>query len=160
MKTADLIDEHAAKLTLIHLPFRRFGTKASFAGQAQTVKCYEDNTVIRGQLETPGQGRVLMVDAGGSTRVAVLGDMLAAIAIQNGWAGLVINGAIRDSADIERMDTIVFALGTSPVRSDKAGLGKAGSPIELGGATIEPGAWVYGDADGVLVSEDRLVPPA
>ncbi|MEM1381926.1 MAG: ribonuclease E activity regulator RraA [Pseudomonadota bacterium] len=157
MKTADLIDAYAVKLTLIHLPFRHFGAKQSFSGQAQTVKCYEDNTVIRAQLETPGEGRVLVVDAGGSTRIAVMGDMLAALAIQNGWAGAVLNGAIRDSADITAMDTLVFALGTTPVKSDKAGLGKAGGIIQLGGATITPESWVYGDADGVLVSAQKLI---
>ena len=157
MKTADLIDEHAADLKLVHLPFRRFGAKRRFFGQAQTIKCFEDNTLIRAQLETPGDARVLVVDAGGSTRVAVLGDMLADLAIQNSWAGIVLNGAIRDSVEINRMETLVFALATSPVKSAKEGWGKVGIAIDIGGVTIAPGNWVYADADGVLVSPRQFV---
>lgn len=157
MKTADLIDDHADQLRLIHLPFRRFGRKDHICGPAQTVKCFEDNTVLRAQLETPGEGRVLVVDAGGSTRIAVLGDMLADLGIQNGWAGVVLSGAIRDSAEIAEMDTLIFALGTSPVKSAKDGLGKVGGVVELGGVRIAPGNWIYADADGVLMSADKLV---
>ena len=157
MKTADLIDHHADKLRLVHLPFRHFGRKTHISGPAQTVKCFEDNTVLRAQLETPGEGRVLVVDAGGSTRIAVLGDMLADLGIKNGWAGVVLNGAIRDSAEIADMDTLVFALGTSPVKSAKDGLGKVGGVVELGGVRIAPGDWIYADADGVLMSADKLV---
>lgn len=157
MKTADLIDDHAADLSLVHLPFRHFGKRPSFAAPIQTVKCFEDNTVVRAQLETPGEGRVLVVDGGGSTRIAILGDMLADLAIQNGWAGLVLNAAIRDSAEIADMDTLVFALATSPVKSAKEGWGKVGCRIDFGGVTFRPGDWVYGDADGVLHSVKKLV---
>ncbi|MEJ6393231.1 ribonuclease E activity regulator RraA [Gymnodinialimonas sp. 2305UL16-5] len=156
MKTADLIDKHAAELKLIHLPFRSFGAKHSFAGPAQTVKCFEDNTSIRAELETPGEGRVLVVDAGGSTRIAVMGDILAALAIRNNWVGVVINGAIRDSAEIAMMDMLVFALATSPVKSAKHGFGKVGDIIDIGGANVAPGMWVYADPDGVLVSQQKL----
>lgn len=157
MKTADLIDDHAADLTLVHLPFRQFGTRSHFAGQIQTVKCFEDNTEVRAQLETPGKGRILVIDGGGSTRIALLGDMLATLAIKNGWAGLILNAAIRDSADINTMDTLVFALGTSPVKSAKEGWGKVGTKISFGGVAFEPDDWVYGDADGVLFSKKKLV---
>lgn len=157
MKTADLIDAHAADLTLVHLPFRQFGTKPHFAAQVQTVKCFEDNTEVRAQLETPGEGRVLVVDGGGSTRIAILGDMLAELGIRNGWAGLVLNATIRDSADINQMDTLVFALATSPVKSAKEGWGKVGHPVTFGGVTFTPGDWIYGDADGVLHSTKKLV---
>ena len=88
MKTADLIDNHAEKLSLIHLPFRRFGTKTHFAGPVQTVKCFEDNATLSAQLDQPGEGRILVVDGGGLTRIAVMGDMLADLAIANGWSGL------------------------------------------------------------------------
>ncbi|WP_368188545.1 ribonuclease E activity regulator RraA [Aestuariibius sp. HNIBRBA575] len=157
MKTADLIDHHAADLTLVHLPFQRFGKKPFFAGPIQTVKCFEDNTVVRAQLETPGEGRVLVVDGGGSTRIALLGDILADLAIKNGWAGLVLNAAIRDSAEIDEMDISVFALGTSPVKSAKEGWGKTDCNISFGGVEFKPGDWVYGDADGVLFSQKKLV---
>ena len=156
MKTADLIDNHAEKLSLIHLPFRRFGTKTHFAGPVQTVKCFEDNAVVRSQLETPGKGRILMVDGGGSTRIALLGDMLAQLAIDNGWSGIVLNAAIRDSAEIAEMATLVFALATSPVKSAKEGWGKAGCPVHIGGVEIETGDWLYADADGVLHSKEDL----
>lgn len=156
MKTADLIDNHADKLTLVHLPFRQFGRTGSFAAPIQTVKCFEDNSVVRAQLETPGNGRVLVVDGGGSTRVALLGDMLADLAIKNGWAGLVLNAVIRDSAEIEVMETLVFALGTSPVKSAKDNWGKSGCPITFGGVSFQPGGRIYGDADGVLYSASQL----
>lgn len=156
MKTADLIDDHADKLTLVHLPFQSFGRIGSFAAPIQTVKCYEDNSVVRAQLETPGNGRVLVADGGGSTRVALLGDILADLAIANGWAGLVLNAVIRDSAEIDEMETLVFALGTSPVKSAKDGWGKSGCTIAFGGVSFQPGGWIYGDADGVLYSATRL----
>ena len=156
MKTADLIDDHADHLTLVHLPWRKFGTQPFIAAPVQTVKCHEDNTLIRAQLETPGEGHVLAVDAGGSTRVAVLGDMLADFGVQNGWAGVIINGAIRDSAVIDAMPTCVFALATSPVKSAKDGWGKVGTPIAFGGVTFAPGGWVYADADGILYSAKKL----
>ena len=156
MKTADLIDLHAESLCLLHLPFRSFGRRRAIAGPAQTVRCDRDNVLLRQQLETPGEGRVLVVDGAGATDTAILGDKLAGFAIANGWAGVVINGAIRDSAEIAEMDTLVFALATSPVKSAKAGLGDVGVPISLGGADILPDDWIYGDADGVLVSKERL----
>lgn len=157
MKTADLIDDHAADLTLVHLPFRRFGRRPHFAGPIQTVKCFEDNTVVRAELETPGHGRVLVVDGGGSTRVALLGDMLAEFAVSNRWAGIVLNAAIRDSVEIDQMDIAVYALATSPVKSAKAGWGAAGCDIHFGGVAMVPGDWIYADADGVLISKSRLV---
>jgi regulator of ribonuclease activity A len=157
MKTADLIDDHADKLTLVHLPFRRFGRVPFFAAPIQTVKCAEDNSAVRSQLESPGNERVLVVDGLGSTRIALLGDMLAGLAIDNGWAGLVINAAIRDSAEIDQMDTLVFALGTSPVKSAKDGWGKVGEPVSFGGVTFQPSDWVYGDDDGVLHSREKLL---
>ena len=157
MKTADLIDAHADELTLIHLPFRKFGQKAAFAGPAQTIKCFEDNTLIRAELEKPGDGGVLVIDAAGSTRIAVIGDILAGLAISNGWAGIVLNGAIRDSAEIDQMDIAIVALGTSPVKSAKHGFGEVGPSIAIGGAKVEPGVWIYADADGVLCSQAKLV---
>lgn len=156
VKTADLVDEFAADLSFVHLPFRRFGRRGECSGPAQTVLCFEDNSVVRAQLETPGEGRVLVVDGGGSTRVALVGDMLAGFAKENGWAGVVLNGAIRDSAEIDEMDVAVFALGTTPMKSAKRGWGEAGCPIAIGGTRICAGDWVYADGDGVLVSARKL----
>ncbi|MEM8856579.1 MAG: ribonuclease E activity regulator RraA [Pseudomonadota bacterium] len=157
MKTADLMDAHPHDLTLVHLPFRRFGAKTTLTGPVQTVSCFEDNSVVRAQLETPGEGRVLVVDGGGSTRVALLGDILADLAITHGWAGIVLNAAIRDSAEIDTMPIAVFALGTSPVKSFKRGWGIAGVDLTVGNAPIKPGYVIYGDGDGVLVSAKHLL---
>ena len=156
MKTADLFDAFGAKVTFCDLPLRRFGRKPFFAGEIQTVKCFEDNTVVRAELEKPGNGRILVVDGGASTRVALLGDILATLSITNGWAGLVVNGAIRDSAEIDGMAQLVFALGVTPCKSAKENWGKAGCEIRFGGVVFKPGGFVYGDADGILYSDTKL----
>ena len=156
MKTADLFDEFGAKVTFCDLPLRKFGHKPFFGGAIQTVKCFEDNTAVRAELEQPGNGRILVVDGGGSTRVALLGDILAELSIANGWAGLVINGAIRDSAEIDGMEQTVFALGVTPCKSAKENWGKVGHEIRFGGVVFKPGGFVYGDADGVLYADTQL----
>ncbi|WP_336058154.1 ribonuclease E activity regulator RraA [Nitratireductor sp. CH_MIT9313-5] len=157
MKTADLIDSHAKDLSLVHLPWRSFGKRQSFAAPIQTVKCFEDNSEVRAQLETPGKGRVLAIDGGGSTRIALLGDILVNLAMQNDWRGIVLNGALRDSAEIEDMDILVFALGTSPVKSAKEGWGKSGCEMSFGDVNFSPGDWLYADGDGVLHSSKKLI---
>lgn len=155
-KTADLIDGYADKLSLVHLPFRKFGRKAAVSGKVETVKCFEDNTKMRELLQSPGEGRILAVDGGGSTRIAILGDKMAGWAQQNGWQAIVINGAVRDSEELAAMDFAVFALATSPVKSAKEGWGKSGCEVHFGGTTIRPGGWLHGDADGVLYSAVQL----
>ena len=174
MKTADLIDEHAKDLRLVHLPFRRFGRTPHFAAPVQTVKCFEDNTVVRAQLETHGDGRVLVVDGGGSTRIAILGDMLADLAIKNGWAGLVLNATIRDSAEIDEMNTLVFALGAAlagfagaligAIRSVQVGMGEpvlilAFVVIVIGGIGSIKGALVGAILVGLTDTLGRLLLP-
>ena len=156
MKTADLFDAFAAKVTFCDLPLRRFGRKPFFAGAIQTVKCFEDNTAVRAELEKPGDGRILVVDGGASSRVALLGDILAQLSITNGWAGVLVNGSIRDSAEIDGMDQLVFALGVTPCKSAKANWGEAGCDIRFGGVVFRPGGFVYGDADGVLYADAKL----
>ncbi len=156
MKTADLVDAHAAALTFCDLAFRRFGRIGAFCGPIATVKCHEDNALLRACLEEPGAGRVMVVDGGGSTRVALLGDQIAALARDNGWAGVVINGAIRDSAEIDAMAVGVFACGVSPMKSAKDGAGRRGEAVRFGGAAFTPGGWIYCDADGVLTAAQRL----
>lgn len=156
MKTADLIDDHAEHLQFVHLPFRKFGQKAFIGGMIETVKCFEDNSTLRALLQKPGEGRILVIDGGASTRIAILGDIIAGFAIQNNWQGLIINGAIRDSVEIETMDIAVFALGTSPVKSAKENWGKSGCEISFGGVLFEAGTYVYADADGVLSSAVKL----
>jgi regulator of ribonuclease activity A len=157
MKTADLVDSHNDVVDFCHLPFKQFGRLKSFWGPIATVRCFEDNALLKTFLQEPGDGRVMVVDAGGSTRMAVLGDQIATILKASGWAGIIINGAIRDSAEINDMDVGVFCLATSPKKSAKTGAGERDVPISFGGVLFVPGQYVYCDADGVLVSQHRLI---
>ncbi len=156
MKTADLVDAFPDAVRFCNLPFLKFGRRPAFFGPAQTVSCFEDNVLLGEELETQGDGRVLVVEGGGSTRVAIMGDMIAGSLLKNGWAGAIINGAIRDSAEIDGMDIGLRCLSTTPIKSGKNGTGTIGGPVRFGDATFKPGDWVYCDADGVLVSEQEL----
>lgn len=156
MRTADLVDAHDEQVVFCDLPFRRFGRVPRFSGEIATIKCHEDNALLKAALLEPGAGRVMIVDAGGSTRCAVLGDQVASSLVANGWAGIVIHGAVRDSAELDRMEVGVFALATSPKKSAKAGAGFRDVPVGFGGATFAPGGWAYCDEDGVLVATGRL----
>lgn len=163
LATADLCDQHEAelrdgRLRVIAPMFRSFGGRSAFAGPAATLKLFEDNSFVRKALEEPGDGRVLVIDGGGSLRRAVVGDQLAALAVKNGWSGLVVYGCIRDSAAIGRMDIGVLALATHPQKTDKKNVGEADVPVCFGGVTIRPGEWLYADEDGVLVAELPLQP--
>ena len=157
MRTADLVDDYDAELSFCHLPFLKIGKRRSFYGPIQTIKCHEDNVLFKAELQTPGKGRVMVVDGGGSTRLAILGDMLASFAVENGWAGLVINGAVRDVAELETMDMGIRCLGTSPKKSVKRGEGVVGIPVSFGGTNFTPGDWLYADEDGVLVSQRNVL---
>ncbi|MFC3194021.1 ribonuclease E activity regulator RraA [Marinicella sediminis] len=159
MKTADLVDSHDAEVAFCHLPFLSFGQISSFNGPIQTVKSFEDNVLLKAELSKPGNGRILVVDGGGSTRLAILGDIIAGIMHDNHWAGIIINGAIRDSEEVNAMEVAVRCLGTSPKKSAKTGDGQVGIPVSFGGVTFAPGHWVYVDADGVLVARKQLVLP-
>lgn len=157
MRTADLVDDHDDKVVFCEIPWRWFGRKRAFSGPAVTVKCHEDNVVLDGVLKEPGEGRVLVIDAGGSRRLAVMGDRVAGQAVDNGWAGVVLWGSVRDSEELMKMDVAVLALGTSPKKSAKEGAGLRDMTVRFGGATFSPGDWVYADADGVLVSREKLI---
>lgn len=135
-----------------------FGGRLAFSGRAATVKCFENNPLVRATLEEPGAGRVLVVDGGASLRCALLGDNIAAMAVANGWSGILINGCIRDSLDISKMDLGVKALATFPLKSSKRDPGLRDVPVSFAGVTVTPGDWVYADGDGVLVSKDELTP--
>ena len=156
-KTADLVDEFDSELQFCNLPFLKFGRHRAFHGQVQTVKCFEDNALLKEELQKPGSGKVLVIDAGGSTRVAMVGDIIAGLAIDNGWAGIVVNGCIRDSDEIDAMEIGLRCLGTSPKKSVKDGAGKVGIPVAFGGVSFHEGDHVYCDADGVLVSARSLI---
>jgi regulator of ribonuclease activity A len=159
MKTADIVDSHNDQVAFCHLPFLKFGQVKSFSGEVQTVKSFEDNVLLKAELSKPGRGRVLVVDGGGSTRLAILGDIIAGIMHDNDWAGIIINGAIRDCEEVDAMPVAVRCLGTSPKKSAKTGDGQVGIPVQFGGVTFTPGSWVYVDADGVLVAEQSLQLP-
>ena len=132
------------------------GARAAFAGPAATLKVFEDNSLIADIVKTPGEGRVLVVDAGGSRRCAVFGGNLAAAAARNGWGGVIINGCARDSGEIGAVDIGVRALALHPRRSLKRGEGQRDVAVTFLGVTVRPGEWIYADADGVLVSAAAL----
>lgn len=159
--TCDICDANEDKLaagTLAVLPpvFRAFGKRAAFAGPARTLKVFEDNVLVRAALETPGAGHVLVVDGGGSLRCALVGGNLGVLAEKNGWAGIVVNGCIRDSEEINGCDIGVRALATHPQRSIRKGVGEKDLQVAIAGVTVRPGDWIYADADGVLVAADKL----
>ena len=154
--TCDLSDDNPAARAL-ELQFINAGGRAAFSGPAVTIKCHEDNSLVKAMVGEPGQGRVIVVDGGGSRRRALLGDMLAEKAADNGWSGLVINGVIRDVDEIGATDIGVQALGTVPVKTEKLGVGQRDIPVHFGGVTINPGNFVYADNNGVLVSEVDLL---
>lgn len=153
--TADLVDEHGAALRVCDTQFRQFGKLHAFTGRVRTVSCFQDNGLVKNLLNSPGDGGVLVVDGGGSLHTALTGDMIAQAAVDNGWAGLVLNGAVRDSAVLAQLPLGIKALGTNPRKSAKDGKGEVDVPVSFGGITFEPGDMLYSDADGVA-----LLPPA
>lgn len=156
-RTADLCDGHAERVSIADPVFRAYGGRAAFAGPITTLRVFEDNVLVRSALEQPGDGRVLVVDGAGSLRCALLGDQLAAMAADNGWAGVIVNGCIRDAADIAGIDIGVRALATMPLKSRKLGRGERDVPVAFAGVLFEPGQHLYADEDGILVADEALV---
>lgn len=156
IQTADLCDGNEGAFRVVTPMFRSFGGRHSFGGPIATLKVFEDNTLVRNTLETPGEGRVLVVDGGGSMRCALVGDQLAVLAVNNDWAGIIVYGCIRDSRAIAGMNVGVFAMGTHPQKSVKKGVGESNLTVSFGGVDFVPGEYVYADADGVLVSSNPL----
>lgn len=156
MNTCDLCDHHDAQVRVLELPLRDYGGRIGFDGIVSTIKAYEDNSLVRDAVAEPGNGRVLVIDGGGSMRRSMLGDLLAAKALENGWAGVVVFGAIRDSAAIGAMALGVKALGTCPRKTDKLGQGLRDVPVQFGGLVIRPGEWLCADADGVVLADGVL----
>ncbi|HVT22039.1 MAG TPA: ribonuclease E activity regulator RraA [Mycobacteriales bacterium] len=148
--TADLLDEHGDRALVCLTPFRSFGVPA-FSGPIATVRCHEDNVLLKRTASEPGKGRVLVVDGGGSLRCALLGDSIAALARDNGWAGLVLNACVRDSVALDELGLGVKALGTNPRPSHKDGTGAVDVPVTFGEVTFVPGMTLVADADGVVV---------
>jgi regulator of ribonuclease activity A len=149
--TADVWDEHDDGLMSCDVQLRSFGGRASFEGPVRTVRCHDDNQLVKNVLSTPGKGAVLVIDGEGSLHTALVGDQVAALAASNGWAGLIINGAVRDTEALSTVDIGLKALGTNPRRSSKTGEGSVDVAVTFGGAVFTPGARLWADLDGVVV---------
>lgn len=155
--TCDLCDEYADSVQIVAPVLRHFGGRDRFRGVAVTLRCPEDNSLVRVAAAEPGHGRVLVVDGGGSVRRALVGDQLAGKALANGWAGIIVNGAIRDVEALEALPIGVMALAVIPIRGAKSGAGERDVVAVFGDVTIAPGAHIYADANGVLVAARDLL---
>lgn len=156
IQTTDLCDANEDKVSVVSPMFRSFGGRSAFGGPITTLKLFEDNALVRKTLETAGEGRVLVIDGGGSMRCALVGDQLAELGVRNGWGGIVVYGCIRDSKAIGAMNIGVFALGTHPRKTVKRNTGETDLPVTFGGVTFIPGHYLYADEDGVIVSPTEL----
>ncbi|MBJ6761563.1 ribonuclease E activity regulator RraA [Myxococcaceae bacterium JPH2] len=157
-KTADLCDTHgsAPHFQVASPGLLDYGGRRAFFGPISTVHALEDNSLVRRALEEEGRGRVLVVDGGGSLRCALVGDQLALLAERNGWAGVVVNGCIRDADDVARIAVGVKALGTHPRKSLKRNEGERDVEVRFAGVTFRPGQHLYADSDGLVVSDTAL----
>lgn len=155
-QTADICDAHPGEVEVAEPILRHFGGRRRFHGETVTVKVYEDNVLVRDAVESPGEGKILVVDGGGSTRRALLGDRLGAKAADNGWAGIIINGCVRDSVELGGAGLGVLAIGTNPMKSNKNGDGDTSVSVSFAGVTIRPGQYVYADEDGWVVAHQAL----
>ncbi|GJM09331.1 MAG: putative 4-hydroxy-4-methyl-2-oxoglutarate aldolase [Lysobacteraceae bacterium] len=155
--TPDLCDAHAEHVRVVTgLHWRSYGARKAFGGPVLTIKCFEDNSRLKECVGEPGKGRVLVVDGGGSLRHALIGDLLAAKARDNGWAGVLVYGACRDVEVLADIDVGLFALGSVPIKSVRRGEGQVDLTINFGGVTIQAGDYLYADANGVVVADRSL----
>ena len=157
--TADLVDAIGPDVRSCDTQFRQFGGRTQFAGRISTVRCFQDNALLKSVLATPGAGRVLVVDGGGSLHTALVGDLIAELARSNGWAGLIVHGAVRDAATLRTLAIGIKALGTNPRKSGKTGAGERDAVVDFGGISFVPGDTAYSDDDGIVV-HSGAVPPA
>lgn len=153
----DLCDDFPDDVWIANPLWRSFGARSVFGGQAVTVQCCEDNALLASVLDEPGAGRVLVVDGGGSLRRALVGGKLGAKAHANGWAGIVVHGAVRDVEELDQIDVGVLALAVVPMRPHKKGEGLRDVPLRFAGIEIQPGDWVYADRNGLIASRRALV---
>jgi regulator of ribonuclease activity A len=168
LATCDLCDAHKndapEQFRVLPSRFKDYGLRRSFSGPVVTIKCFEDNSLVKaavdgiGYLDTPeGRvGQVLVVDGGGSMRRALLGGNLGAAAARNGWAGVVIDGCVRDVAELATQDVGIRALASMPMPTEKKNQGQKDLPVQIQGVWVNPGDWLYADADGMVVSASRL----
>lgn len=155
--TCDLCDEHPDAVRVCEPMFAAFGGRETFGGEIVTVKCHEDNSRVKELLATPGKGKVLVVDGGGSLRCALLGDMIGESAVQNGWEGVLVYGCVRDVDALVQLDLGVQALASIPLKSVRKGVGETGLPVTFAGVTFHPGEFVYIDNNGVVVASRALI---
>jgi regulator of ribonuclease activity A len=153
--TADLVDSIGPDVRSCDVQFRQLGGRTEFAGPISTVRCFQDNALLKSILSEPGGGGVLVIDGDGSLHTALVGDVIAELARTNGWAGLIVNGAVRDSATLRGMDIGIKALGTNPRKSTKTGGGERDVQLSFGGVTFVPGHIAYSDEDGIVVVADE-----
>lgn len=156
ISTPDLCDEHGDGVQVFDPIFKHYGSIQQFGGEVATIKCFEDNTLVGQIVKTPGNGRVLVVDGGGSLRRSLLGDNLARNAVENGWAGIVVYGAIRDVEEIAPMQIGVMAIATIPRKTEKRGEGQTDVALTFAGVTLNPGDFLYADQTGVIVAGKKL----
>jgi len=156
-KTTDLYDDHLENLQVAAPIFRDFGGREKFHGQIVTLKALEDNTYLKAAFESDGTGKVLVVDSAGSMRCAMMGDVMAALGASNGWEGVVINGCIRDSADVAKVDIGVKALGTIPRKTVKRDQGVRDIPLRFADVVFNPGEYLYADEDGIVLSKTKII---
>jgi regulator of ribonuclease activity A len=149
--TADLVDDIGPDVRSCDLQFGQYGGRSQFAGPVSTVRCFQDNALLKSVLSEPGNGGVLVIDGAGSLHTALVGDVIAALGRDSGWAGLIINGAVRDAAVLRTLDIGIKALGTNPRKSTKTGEGDRDVAVTFGGVTFVPGEVVYCDEDGIVV---------
>lgn len=159
--TCDLCDAHegdtSGAFRVLPPGLRDFGASAPFCGPVHTVRAPEDNSRVREAVGSPGEGRVLVVDGGGSLRRALVGGNLAVAAARNGWAGIVVDGCVRDVAELRAAGIPIRALALAPMRTEKRGEGQAGVPVQVQGVWVRPGDWLYADEDGIVIADRSLV---
>jgi regulator of ribonuclease activity A len=148
--TSDICDDHD-DAAIVTLAFRSLGARAEMAGEVVTVKAHEDNSLVKDAVAEDGTGKILVIDGGGSMRRSMVGGNVAAEAATNGWVGILVNGAVRDTLELQATDIAVHALGTVPRKTEKLGAGQRDIPVVFGGVTIHPGDHLYADLDGVVV---------
>jgi len=156
-KTADLCDDFESELFILQPGFISFGQRTRFSGRVSTIKCLEDNSLVREAVSSPGEGQVLVIDGAASMNSALLGDQLAALAVKNNWSGIIVNGCIRDSFDISAMDIGIKALSTHPLKTVKRGAGERDVDVSFAGVTFHAGDTIYSDEDGIIVAERPLL---
>jgi len=156
--TADLVDDIGPGVRSCDTQFRQFGGRSQFAGTIATVRCFEDNALLKSVLSEPGGGRVLVIDGGASLHAALVGDVIAELGRSTGWAGLIINGAVRDAATLRTLDIGIKALGTNPRKSAKTGQGERDVVVVIGGVDFLPGDAAFSDDDGIVVTTGVSAP--